>query len=291
MIQDGPRVACVVLAHDDPVQVGRLTRALEPFLVVVHCDRRAPGPLLDAMKEAVQPSTVFISEEHTAWGSWGIASAELKGIDIALRWPSVEHIIVLSGADYPIVSAEVIEAELAARRDQSILHHFTLPQPKWGPSGGISRFEFWHKPIKRHMVRVPVRRPIPDGVVPAGGGAQRVLCRRHAEAILRVRDTRDDIIRYWRHVWIPDETFVPTLLTSPELVTRRDGDLVDANCWFIDWGGLHRKSPQWLTQDHREAITRARELPTAAAVKPMFARKFSSEVSSGLLEYLDGQLR
>ncbi len=288
---DEPRVACVVLAHNDPLQVGRLTRALKPFLVVLHCDRGAPRHVVDAMKNAVEPSTVFISEEHTAWASWGLVSAELRGIAIALRSPSIEHIVVLSGADYPIVPAEVIAAELAARRDQSILHYFTLPQSKWGPSGGINRFEYWHKPMKRHMVRIPVRRAIPDGVVPAGGGAQRVLCRRHAEELLRVRDTRDDIIRYWRHVWIPDETFVPSVLTSPELVTRRDGDLVDANCWFIDWGGLHRKSPQWLTHNHRESITRARDVPTTSGTKPMFARKFSSGMSSGLLEYLDGQLQ
>ena len=188
--QDEPRVACVVLAHNDPLQVGRLTRALKPFLVVLHCDRGAPRHVVDAMKTGMEPSTVFISEEHTAWVTWGLVSAELRGIDIALRYPSIEHIVVLSGADYPIVPAEVIAAELAARRDQSILHYFTLPQSKWGPSGGISRFEYWHKPMKRHMVRIPIRRRHPDGVVPAGGGAQRVLCRRHAEEVLRVRDTR-----------------------------------------------------------------------------------------------------
>ncbi len=291
MIQTDARVACVVLAHNDPLQVGRLVKALEPFPVILHCDRRAPRNVVRAMKDAAGPSTVFISEEHTAWGSWGSVSAELKGIEIALRAPSVEHIAVLSGADYPIVSAEVIATELGGRCDQSIFHHFKLPQPKWGPSGGLSRFEYRHKPIKKHMVRYPFRRAIPEGVIPAGGGAQKVLCRRHAQEVLRIRNTRDDIIRYWRHVWTPDETFVPTVLTSPELVSRRDGDLIDANYWFIDWGGLHRKSPQWLTQGHKESIKRARETPTPSGIKPMFARKLSSRASSGLLEYLDWQLR
>ncbi|MGD0391376.1 MAG: beta-1,6-N-acetylglucosaminyltransferase [Acidimicrobiales bacterium] len=284
-------VACVVLAHNDPLQVGRLVRALDPFQVVLHCDRRAPRPVACAMKDAAGRSTQFFSEEHTAWGSWGLVSAELKGIEIALRTPSVEHVVVLSGTDYPIVPAEAIAQELKSRHDQSILHHFNLPQRIWGRSGGISRFDYWHKPLKKRMVRIPIKRAIPDGVIPAGGGAQRILCRRHAQEVLRIRDTRDDIIRYWRHVWVPDETFVPSVLTSPQLVARRDGDLVGANCWYIDWGGPHHKSPQWLTLNHLESIATAREARSSSGIKPMFARKFSSVVSSGLLACLDGQVQ
>ncbi len=73
------------------------------------------------------------------------------------------------------------------------------------------------------------------------------------------------------------------------LATVRGGDEVVAESrWFTDWGAGGRRSPEWLTDWHRDDVTRAARGPQTAA---LFARKFSSARSSPLLDFIDGELR
>ena len=71
---------------------------------------------------------------------------------------------------------------------------------------------------------------------PAGGSQLKVLARHHAELILEIVDSRPDLVDYFRTTWIPDETMIPSLLTSPAFGARWESSHLPGAAWYIDWG-------------------------------------------------------
>lgn len=285
----GDVLACVVLAHNDPSQVKRLIHALDPFPVFLHCDRRTPDAVFQEMTAGLPERCTLLPRIPTPWARWTAVEAEIAGYRTALAATDASHIALLSGSDYPIAPAERISSYLLANAGYSIASFQALPRAPWGPDGGMARLRYWHRPFRRHMLRVPIPRRIPGDVRPAGGSVLKVLARHHAQALVQVFDSRPDLVAFWRHTWCADETFVPSILNTPAFVPDWEQAHVDADLWFIDWLGGGRKSPEWLTRLHLPQLE-ARSRPTSG--EPMlFARKFSSAVDSKVLDVIDSRLR
>lgn len=276
-------LTCVVLAHNDPRHVQRLVRALHPFPVVLHCDVRTPAATYADMTEALPDRVVLLPRLATGWARWENVAAEVAGYEVALQTTS-SHIAVLTGSDYPLWSAPEIARYLDARVAESVFHTRALPIAEWGRSGGMARLRYPHRPFRKHMIRVPIPRSVPPGLSFAGGSQVKVLSRRHAEAVVDVTRSRPDLVKFWRHSWIADETYVATILNTPGMVPDWATSHTPADPWFIDWGAHHQKSPEWLTMAHLGALV-------AAATDPqqprLFARKFSTATSADVLAAID----
>jgi hypothetical protein len=283
-----PRLGCVILAHSDAPQLRRLVDRLDPLPCVVHCDRSTDAAVFADMRDSRSARVSFLPRTRTPWGGTGLMLAELAGLRRLLEDSSVTHLAVLSGSDYPLLDPPGIARALDRVGDRSLAPSRRLPIDLWGPGGGRERYERMHWVVRKHDVWLPVNRSLPTPLVPAGGSAQKVLARRHAAAMLTYLDARPDILRHWRHVWIPDETLIPSLLQSPTGIVESPAEVLFEHLWFMDWAGDGHRGPRVLGIDDlaplkEVAAGRARrgELP------PLFMRKCVTGISDALMDAVD----
>ncbi len=283
-------LGCVVLAHDDPRHLRRLIAALDPFPVYVHCDLRTPRDTFEQMITDLPKRCLVLDRVATGWARWGIVDAEIAGYRTALADPGVSHIALLTGSDYPLASTVEISAFLAQHRGESLTLFHPLPYPLWGRSGGIARIRFRHWAYRKHMIRLPVPRRLPSAVVLAGGSMSKILARKHAEAVVTAYDAHPDLVRLWRRSWCPDETFVPSVLSTPEFAPGWAQEHVDRSMWWIGWDDSSRKSPPWLGIEQFDTLARARAAGTDG-IGYAFARKFGTTHDTAVLDAIDRELR
>lgn len=279
-------LACVVLAHEDPAHVRRLVEALDPFPVFLHVDVRTPDDVHAAMTADLPARVRLLPRMRTGWAKWENVAAELAGYRAALAESGATHIAVMTGSDYPLANPAEITALLDANPEKTFLITHPFPHAAWGASGGYARLRYPHWAWRKHMLRLPVPRRLPRDVVPTGGSQLKVISAPHARAVLDVVDSRPDLVRFWQRAWIADESFVPSVLSSPELVPGFAEQQVQHSLWFIGWDGSKMKSPPWLRTEHTGRLLE-RWTTDPTATPHLFARKFSTAVSSDLLDVVD----
>ena len=280
-------LACIVLAHEDPEHVRRLVEALDPFPVFLHCDARTSESVFRAMTDGLPDRVRVLPRIRTGWAKWENVEAEVEGYRAALAGSDASHVAVLTGSDYPLADPAEIVALLEAHREESFIAAHPLPFAEWGRGGGIPRIRFRHWAWRKRMIRLPIPRRVPAGVVFAGGSQLKVLARRHAAAVVDTVDSRPDLVRFWRRTWVADETFVPSVLSTPALTPGFADEHVPSPLWWIGWDGTARKSPPWLTTADAGALLERRTMPDLEHPH-VFARKFSTALSSDLLDIVDG---
>jgi O-antigen/teichoic acid export membrane protein len=287
--REGAKLACVILAYNDTVQVRRLIDALEPFPVFLHCDANT-SPEVFAEMIADLPERVTVMDRHkTGWATWGGVEAELAGFRAALATTDATHIAMLAGSDYPLATSAEITAILDGYLGKTIAMVHRMPNRDWGMSGGYARLRYRHWAYRKTMLRLPIPRRLPAGIVPAGAAPQKIVARHHAEAILAVADSRPDLIKFWRRGWASDETFIPTVLSTPEFVPDWPDAHEPASAWWIGWSaGTREKSPRWLAMDLEDELLSGQKY-NGQPFPRLFARKFSTELSSDILRVIEGR--
>ncbi|GAA3337469.1 hypothetical protein GCM10017714_04640 [Curtobacterium pusillum] len=278
--------ACIVLAHEDPRHVRRLVEALDPFPVFLHCDAKTPETVFRAMTDGLPDRVRLLPRISTGWAKWENVAAEVSGYRAALAATDATHVAVLTGSDYPLANPAEVTALLEAHREESFVAVHPLPYEAWGRDGGRARIRYRHWAWRKHMLRLPIPRRVPRDVVFAGGSQLKVLARHHAASVVDAFDRRPDLVRFWRRAWIADESFVPSVLSSPALTPGFAEEHVAHPLWWIGWDGSARKSPPWLSLPDAERLL-ARRTGSDVDLPHVFARKFSTERSSDLLDLVD----
>lgn len=307
-------VAAIVLAHADPVHLKRLVRALEDVPIFLHCDARAPSGLVNKMTRGLPARVTLCDRFPTGLASWSLVEAELAALRQAVRSCDADHVAVLSGADYPLVSIQELVDQLRAWDGLSFFRNVPIPFPQWNtPShqdGGLWRLQyrfltrrdqpvFWRE-IPLHW---PRKREVPFDLEPRAASHWKIYSRRHVTMLLHAADTRPDLIRFWRSTHVPEESFAASMLGSRALFGSEAMPPCLAHPWYLTWpaGGSH---PQWLASADFDRLAEAR---WAMPIKPeeavgvagyhtlhhrrLFARKFSTKVDTDVLDRIDDELR
>jgi hypothetical protein len=307
-------LAVVVLAHTDPEQLRRLVDSLDDVPVFVHCDARTPAKTFAGMVELLPPRATFIKRVPTSWASWSLVAAELGGVRAALEHTSAEHIAVMSGSDYPLLSVEDLSRELKLWEGQTWFSNSPLPVPSWGTprhdDGGMWRLEYRY--LTRHdnvvffknvPLRWPGRRQVPSDVEPRAASQWKIYARHHAQRLLDIIDTRPDLVRFWRSTLVPDESAIASLMASPTLFGSDRLMEQQTEAWYLDWSAPSGGHPRWLDEGDFEPLKAARWAPSYSAGesqteglvelprRKFFARKMSSSSSAALLDRIDAELR
>jgi hypothetical protein len=193
--------------------------------VVIHADRMVPKATFAAFQEALSdlPDVLFSTRHRCEWGTWGIVAASQDASELMLKhFPEVRHVYLASGSCLPLRPVEELVDYLADRPRTDFIESATTADVPW-TVGGLDeerftlRFPFsWKKHrilFDRYVALqrlVRFRRRIPNGIVPHMGSQWWCLTRQTLSAILEdpERATYD---RYFRKVWIPDESYYQTL--------------------------------------------------------------------------------
>jgi hypothetical protein len=289
----GPAVAFLILAHRGPDQLGRLVRRLlaPETAVYVHVDRRTAPAVHAAMLAALPAHDDLYQLERvpTPWSAWGPVEATLRGLETILRSASPpEHIVLLSGQDYPLRPAGAIARFLAQHPGRSFVATWPMPSDLYGPGGGMFRLRYWHTPVGRRRFRVPVARRYPPGVRPYGGSAFMVLDRQTAQAVLDFTRDRPDVARFHRHIWAVDEHHVQTAIHN----SPREAAVIGENLWHMEWnpGSAHPRTFGAADYDRlADAAHNSSDAGGEARAK-LFARKFDSGYDGAVLDRIDAEL-
>jgi hypothetical protein len=234
----GVTVGFVMLCHtalDRAAQVARhwATRGAP---VVIHVDRKVKGAAFDRLRaDLADVADIRFSPRHTCeWGGWGIVAATQDAAAMMLRdFPGVRHVFLASGSCLPLRPMAELRAYLDERPRTDFIESVTTEEVGW-TVGGLNlerftlRFPFsWRRQRKLFDTyvalqrRLGLRRRIPAGLVPHLGSQWWCLTRATLSAILDDPE-RPAWDRFFRKVWIPDESYFQTLarLYSTEIESR-----------------------------------------------------------------------
>ena len=287
-------VAYLILAHGAPEQAARLVaRISDPQdTVIVHVDRKAElAPFTEAFARLPIAPIVTRKRVPVHWGGWGIVQATVIGMREALAvsrpW---SHLVLLSGADYPIRSVAETQAFFAAHPGESFLSWSAgdgtdyvdadrRGNATWRWTGDLSRMLTWQVSIRGRRwyfpsERVPYALPrrLPRALsTPFQGSAWWNLTPEAVAYCVRYLRRHPSIAAHFRFVFAPDENvFHMMLLASP----LRD-TLVNEDLRFMHW---ETNSPPTIVLE---------DVPAMRASRKLFARKFDLVAAPEALDALD----
>ena len=193
--------------------------------VVIHVDAKVPRKAYTDFVERLSDidDLAFSLRHRCEWGSWGLVAASQDASELMLsKFPDVRHVYLSSGSCLPLRPVEELIDYLAERPRVDFIESATTADVPW-TVGGLDeerftmRFPFsWRN--NRYLFdkfvdlqrAVGYRRRVPRGIVPHMGSQWWCLTRQTLSAILQ--DPRRHVYdRYFRHVWIPDESYFQTL--------------------------------------------------------------------------------
>ncbi|WP_457774780.1 DUF5927 domain-containing protein [Phycobium rhodophyticola] len=222
----GP-VGIVMLVHNALDRAEQVARHwyMAGCPVVIHCDKGTPRAEYRAFREALSdlPDILFANRHRCEWGTWGIVAATQEASELMLaQFPQVRHVYLASGSCLPLRPVEELVTYLTERPRTDFIESATTADVPW-TVGGLDaerftlRFPFsWRK--HRHLFdryvaiqrAVRFKRRIPNGIVPHMGSQWWCLTRQTLSAILQDPE-RPSYDRYFKRVWIPDESYFQTL--------------------------------------------------------------------------------
>ncbi|MEE4189328.1 MAG: beta-1,6-N-acetylglucosaminyltransferase, partial [Roseobacter sp.] len=217
----------VMLVH---MALGRAEQAARHWAasgcpVVIHVDKSVPRKTYNAFRKSLAdvPIIEFSKRYRCEWGTWGIVAATQTASErILAGYADVRHVYLASGSCLPLRPVQELIDYLAERPRTDFIESATTSDVPW-TIGGLDaerftlRFPFsWKK--NRYLFDkyvqlqriLKVNRRVPNGLVPHMGSQWWCLSRQTLSAILQ-DPARREYERYFRLVWIPDESYFQTL--------------------------------------------------------------------------------
>ena len=222
----GP-LGIVMLCHTALGRAAELARhwAASGCPVVIHVDRRVPRDDIETMRRALAdcPGIGFSERYACEWGTWSLVAATLAATQQLLAdHADVRHVCLVSGMCLPLRPVAELVAYLEEHSGTDFIESVTTADVGWTVGGlNIERFTLrfpfsWRtrrRLFDRYVAvqrRIGWRRRIPHGIEPHLGSQWWCLTRKTLESILNAPD-RSRIERYFRRVWIPDESYFQSL--------------------------------------------------------------------------------
>lgn len=221
-------VGFVMLAHTNLQRAAAVARhwAEGGAPVAIHLDRAVSEGEHAAFVRALADldNVVFPARRYRCeWGTFGLVEATQETAALLLeRFPEITHVYLASGACLPLKPLSQLNAYLARHPQTDFIESVTTEEVVWTVGGlDIERFTLrfpfsWRKQRRLFDAyvelqrRIGYQRRIPDGLDPHLGSQWWCLTRETLSAILE-DPRRQEYERYFRRVWIPDESYFQTI--------------------------------------------------------------------------------
>ncbi|MEQ1769507.1 MAG: beta-1,6-N-acetylglucosaminyltransferase [Devosia sp.] len=293
-------VAFLILAFDQPDQLRRLGMRLaaEGARTILHLDRKADRATF-AAKLAGVPLTILPESESydVYWGGHNMLLACLAVLRVAIADPDVTHAVLLSGNCYPVRPTAEIVRRVAAGGSHIPISRKLEPRARGGHNWFVGKISMLDSPllnprttpfprlanIASEIIRAFPRRnlPLKDFY---HGGTWWTLARAEAQQVLDFTNDRPEVLRWFRHVRIPDEIYPQSLLMADPAIAARLAGEIERNgpsvtsLTYTDWS---------VGNPHRPKVLGIEDLDAIRASGSLFARKIHPERSAALIGALD----
>ncbi len=278
MPSPGP-IAYLILAHEEPEHLYRLIRRLSaPFAhFFIHLDRKSDAARFQ--DSASLPRVSFVERLPVYWGGWSHIAATLLLIEASRRaGVPFGSFVLLSGTHFPIRSNEEIHARLTAGKQHITLEKVPCPHKPWWR---FDRYHFegaYRRPRLQRLlpyaaskaaslVRIDPGKRLP-GLTLFAGSAYWAFSSDALACIEQFIQDRPEVARYFRHTFVPDESFFHTIIANSPFRSSCVGTTT-----FADWKDPNEQ-PAFIRADHLEFLLSPDGLALPDAGPPLFARKF-----------------
>lgn len=291
-----PRIAFLILAHQDAPLLERLCRRLGHHAVFVHVDAAAADFPVKSI--AALPQVELVSPRHRVhWGDFSMIEATLTLMRTAHNRGPFDRFVLLSGACYPVKPLAELEAAFAREPDREWMAVTPIsPHSRLRPLIGrrwrmapltrpravdVKVRALWNRASK--WIGRDLEREI--GMTPHFGSQWWGLSRACVAKILSFVDANPAFARSYRTVYAPDEHFFQTIVANSEFgaAALRVEDRGDAT---------NQLAPLHLIAPAADRYFRSSEsdFALAASTPRFFIRKVSTARSAGLLDRIDVEL-
>ena len=195
--------------------------------VVIHADRRVARAEYDGLRQALADleAVRFVEPRHRCeWGTWGIVGATVAACEQMLaQFPGLGHVYLASGSCLPLRPMPELAAYLGARPGTDFIESVRIEDVGWC-KGGFDKERFTlrfpfsyrrHRLLFDRFVEVQrglgLTRAVPEPLEPHLGSQWWCLSVPTLTAILQ-DPRRPAFERYFRRVWIPDESYFQTMV-------------------------------------------------------------------------------
>nr|WP_295863765.1 beta-1,6-N-acetylglucosaminyltransferase [uncultured Chitinophaga sp.] len=265
----------LILVHQQPSQLERLVRLLDfpQARFFIHVDKKTDLKRFRPAVSHISSPVTFIRRRHNiSWGGMEMVAATLDLIEAAVAPGEKGYFILLSGQDLPLKPVTAFYDYLEAHYGEEYLSFRRLPYSNWNMNGGLDRIEYYwfmdQLPPEENMrlyeaqKNAGMRRIFPFDINLFGGSQWWCLTNEAATYICDFLNVNPEYTDYFRHTFIPDESFFQTILLNGPFSGRVTGN----NLRFMDWSGP--EMPKVLTMDDYDRIMGS---------GCFFARKFDEE--------------
>ncbi len=194
--------------------------------VVIHVDKNVPKAKYQAFAESLDDLSarvMFCKRHRCEWGTWGIVAGTQSAAEMLLaNYKNVTHAYLASGSCLPLRPVKELRRYLEQRPRTDFIESATTADVPW-TVGGLDRerftlrFPFSWKTQRRLFDKyvaiqraLRFKRRVPEGLVPHMGSQWWCLTRHTLSAILQDPE-RSMYDKYFKRVWIPDESYFQTL--------------------------------------------------------------------------------
>lgn len=279
----GVIVAYLILAHGNPDQLLRLVERLPPESpIFLHFDQRAAPSLYARTHELLGRTgrVEFVERYYCRWGNIGIVQGTMSLIHALVQSKkNFDYAMLISGSDYPIKSNREISSFLQANSGKEFIESFCITEPnRWSGFGGLYKTPEkalgWHVRFRSRVWRLPIVRRPPLGLRVHGGSQWWCLTRGAIRHISSYVAQHPELIRFFSRSFIPDESFVQTVVSNSPFASKVTGDDLRLTIW-------DRPAPPY------PATLKAADYPILDQSPKLFARKFDARQDSTILDLLD----
>jgi len=302
---DSMRISYLILAHNTPNHLSRLVRALDSANAAffIHVDRKFD---ISRFRDGVFQHNVRFLENRVAvyWGEFSIVQATTSLMREALsRSQDPQYLCLLSGSDYPLRNPRYIESFFSRNQGREFIN--LVPMPCEAVGKPLKRLEdYWlqtphdNQFVMRTVARLNalinnqlklIKRDYKRAfncLVPYAGSQWWALTTDACRYILSFMESRSDVVKFFRNVCLPDESFFHTIIGNSKFAKH-----VTRSLTFADWSRPSGGSAI-IDMDHLNAFMKTPCVigdDTYGRGELLFARKFTDD-SSQLTDFIDVNL-
>ena len=271
----------MILAHNNPQQLGRLvTRLVSPRSdTYIHLDGKVD---INQYIHIEKLENVFFIKNRTevTWANYSMMTATLTSFEEILgKGIEYSHLNLLSGHDYALKKASVVEDFLFKNADKTFMRYRSI-EDEWQES--LSRFTKYHLgdynfPLKFRvqvlMNKILPAKKLPNGLKPYGFSQWLTITPVCAQYAIDYLKNNPKLVRFFRLTWAVDELLFQTILLNSNLKDT----IVNDHLRYIKFIPKDY-SPKTLTMDDAELLVNSGKF---------YARKFNPQVDSKIFDYLD----
>lgn len=221
-------VGFVMLAHEALHRAAQVANVISSagHPLIIHVDARTNADAFETFEKEVRvlPGVSLAPRIACDWGTWSLVQASRDGAETLLaRHKDLTHVCLISGSCLPIKPLEDFEAYLSAHLETDFIESVTIGEVPW-TKGGLSEERFtlsfpfaWKRRRRLFDLWVETQRLVrrkrrmPNGLTPHMGSQWWCLSRATLERLL-TDPRRGALERYFRRVWIPDESYFQSLV-------------------------------------------------------------------------------